>query len=353
VTAPLSGEGPAVPWPGGDANDELAGFEYQRIGERRLDNEIRDDAMQGRGSLPLLQILLRQMAERRRGKTLTFLAYEELGGLGGVAASQAEAVMADLGVEAHDEVFRTTFVRLVTNDPEAPAFPVGRRVGIDVFEDGGREMLEAFVRAGVILVSRNEETGRVEVEFAHPGVVRNWEPIRMIHSAYGEFFGVRDRVEELQALMPRDGRGGLRLVGPPLQALEELERRCPEMVTPAMRADLRAARLWRWRQGAVYATGLLGVVFALVALLRPEAMREPSGERRRADTEQPKEVVTAPVPPVEMRGLAEAVFATSTADLGVRLAQLAAIIREGTEAEAYLRLGSPLSSESASAKNHR
>ncbi len=90
-----------------------ARFEETKDGAR-LDDLLRDEALQDPAVLPLLEFLLHELYERRteRGQ-LTFEAYHTLGGVTGALARRAEATFNELAAEVQREL-PAGFRQLVT-----------------------------------------------------------------------------------------------------------------------------------------------------------------------------------------------------------------------------------------------
>ena len=81
--------------------------------EAGLVGRIVAESLDQPGSLPLLQFALTELFDNRSGSTVTTNAYDELGGLAGSVAHQAEAIYAGL-TELEQDAVRRLFARLVT-----------------------------------------------------------------------------------------------------------------------------------------------------------------------------------------------------------------------------------------------
>jgi hypothetical protein len=135
--------------------------------------------MQGQeGALPLLEFTLEQLFQRRKGHLLTLQAYDEIGGVKGALAKQAESTYADLPSGEHRQLARALFMRLI--DPGATEQDTTRRrAGLSEFSlaDATRtrqsqETIEAFIAAR--LLTTNEIAGTTTIEVSHEALIREW-----------------------------------------------------------------------------------------------------------------------------------------------------------------------------------
>src|SRR5690606_37328697 len=79
--------------------------------EDGLVDRILDDAVAEPGQLPLVESLLAQLWQQRRGGMLTHAAYEQIGGVHGAVAEQAESAIRAVPA-AETAAVRTLFARL-------------------------------------------------------------------------------------------------------------------------------------------------------------------------------------------------------------------------------------------------
>ena len=136
------------------------------------------------GALPLLQFTLDQLFARRDGARLTGAAYRALGGVRGALARHAEATYAALPSEEHRRLARALFLRLI--DPGATEQDTTRRRAVmaefllpDPEQTAClREVIDAFIAARLLVVSRGETTGagapQTTVEVSHEALIREW-----------------------------------------------------------------------------------------------------------------------------------------------------------------------------------
>lgn len=128
-------------------------------------------------ALPLLQMTLAQLFERREGAELTFAAYEAMGGVEGAIAAYADSVFARIAPVAQRElkplirvlvrdVARSRSdnqVRFTARDADRKAFEISE----------ARKHLIEFLVEGRLLVS---DGGKLRV--AHEALLRRWERVQ-------------------------------------------------------------------------------------------------------------------------------------------------------------------------------
>ena len=136
------------------------------------------------GALPLLQFTLDQLFARRDGSRLTGAAYRALGGVRGALARHAEAAYDALPSEEHRRLARALFLRLI--DPGITERDTSRRRADSAEftapdpDQSARlhEVIDAFVTARLLVVSRGEATGtdvpRTTIEVSHEALIREW-----------------------------------------------------------------------------------------------------------------------------------------------------------------------------------
>jgi WD40 repeat protein len=165
-----------------------------RIGvrfEAGLVGRLVSEALDQPGSLPLLQFALAELFDRRSGATITGEVYEQIGGLSGSLAQQAESLYA--GFTPPDQLaVRRLFARLVTaGDGAEDTRRRARRselVGVD------DHVVSALVERRLLTMDRDRESREPTIEIAHEALLRGWPRLR-------EWLDEdRDWVRELRAL---------------------------------------------------------------------------------------------------------------------------------------------------------
>ncbi len=135
--------------------------------------------MQGQaGALPLLQFTLDQLFQRRSGHTLTFLAYQEIGGVKGALVKHAEATYASLPSEEHRHLARALFLRLI--DPGvSEQDTTRRRAALTEFQlpDPQKtalleEVARTFITARLLTTTTVAAVATIEV--SHEALIWEW-----------------------------------------------------------------------------------------------------------------------------------------------------------------------------------
>ncbi len=149
--------------------------------------EILDDAGDEPGAMALLQHALLELWNRRHGRWLTAEEYRATGRVQQAIARTADALY--LGLPANQQArVRDIFVRLAQlgegGTPEDVGRDTRRRAELRelVPDRGDAEATVALVArladAHLVVTSRNEATGREEVEVAHEALIRHWGRLR-------------------------------------------------------------------------------------------------------------------------------------------------------------------------------
>ena len=133
------------------------------------------------GALPLLEYLLLELWQRRRGSFLTLEAYEAAGGVGGALANRANEVYGGLDAGQRD-VARRVLLRLT--QPGEGTDDTRRRAEIaelSVTADDGpavAHVVESLSGARLLTLTADEATGAPAVEIAHEALIREWPELR-------------------------------------------------------------------------------------------------------------------------------------------------------------------------------
>ena len=166
----------------------------QRIGvrfESGLVGRMVTEALDQPGSLPLLQFALAELFDRRSGATITTEVYDQIGGLSGSVAHQAESLYANF-TPPDQLAVRRLFARLVTaGDGAEDTRRTARQselVGVD------DQVVNALVDRRLLTVDRDRDSREPTIEIAHEALLRGWPRLR-------EWLDEdRDWVRELRAL---------------------------------------------------------------------------------------------------------------------------------------------------------
>lgn len=196
---------------------ERAGLRF----EEGLVERILDDVGEEPGHLPLLEFLLEELWQARRGALLQHEAYAALGGVQGALAARAEQVYQRLG-EGERSIARRLLIRLVrpgegSDDSRRPAL-------LAEAEDAERAVAQRLVEARLLVTARDESLGAQTVEVAHEALIRSWGQLREWVDADRQFLRTRERVALAARQWRADGKLQDRLLAPgrPLEEGREL-----------------------------------------------------------------------------------------------------------------------------------
>lgn len=137
------------------------------------------------GTLPLLQYALTELFERRKDRTLTLAAYNEIGGTSGALAQRADELFDGLGDDGQ-EAARQLFLRLVTlgegtEDTRRRAhlselLSIGQNNGSEI--ETMSMVIDAFGRYRLLTFDHDPATRTSTVEVAHEALIRQWGQLR-------------------------------------------------------------------------------------------------------------------------------------------------------------------------------
>ena len=162
---------------------ESVGLQFEGgLVERILDN-LEDEP----GNLPLLEFALTELWEKRQGNRVTNQLYESIGGVEGSISKRAEEVFTSLAPPQQNLAIRA-FTRLVrVSAASEEGTDTRQRVKLKDFNDATQSVFQPFVKARLLVTSRNEAIGEEIVEVAHEALIKNWERLKELVSKDREF----------------------------------------------------------------------------------------------------------------------------------------------------------------------
>lgn len=267
----------------------LAGlvFEEDPDTAARLDDTLRDAALEHVDALPLLQHALHTLYERRtEAGELTFRSYHEIGGLVGALAHRAEAVFASLPSAARDSL-EQVLALLVVVQPDSEAISAQSVSWSALIHESARQLAETFVCAR-LFVSELQH-GRPVFGVAHEALLRQWPRAREWITDNHRRLQARTRLGRASARWVEEGRSADFLLNPgqPLSEAREAANHPGSTLSDDERAflaacehQLRFAR--RLRVGAMAALLVFSAVSALFAFSAHHARREAEQHREEA-----------------------------------------------------------------------
>ncbi len=232
------------------------------------------------GGLPLLQHVLYELWQRRRGRMLTLEAYVAAGRLEGALAKRANTVYQALPPE-QQAIARRALLRLV--QPGEGTEDTRRRADLDELvsragdQAAAEKVVEALAQERLLTFGHDDASGSRVVDITHEALIRGWPEFRLWIDEEREALRAERRLNEAAVEWDQGGRDeGLLYRGARLSAWDE---RDTAGLTEVERAFLaasrsRAARQARSRQivtaslAALTAVALLAASFALVNLRR-------------------------------------------------------------------------------------
>jgi WD40 repeat protein len=201
---------------------KLVGLDFQQ----GLVDRILDDVGSEPGNLPLLEFALTGLFSRREDRTLTFDAYNEIGGVTGALAKRAEAEFARFTPEEQTAA-RRLFSRLVrVARPQEGVDDTRQQVEIQAIDAPMEKVAQALAGRDVrlLVMGRSEIGGRAggqTVELAHEALIRSWDRLRGWIGEDREFLLWRQRLEVQMSEWQDDKRdAGYLLRGAPLSEAE-------------------------------------------------------------------------------------------------------------------------------------
>ncbi len=152
----------------------------ERVGlmvEPGLPHAIAADVGSQPAALPLLQVALTELFERRDGDRLTRAAYVASGGVAGALAARAEDAWAALD-RGDREIARHLFLHLVAiTDTGEPAVRRRSRADLDPLADDAGSLdrvLEVLARRRLLGIDVDATSGDAVVSIAHGALLTNW-----------------------------------------------------------------------------------------------------------------------------------------------------------------------------------
>jgi len=221
--------------------------------EEGLVDAILNDAGHEPGMLPLMEHALFQLWEKReRDHRLTLQAYQEMGGLRGALANQAEKIFKEFSPQQQD-LTRRVLLRLT--QPGEGTEDTRRRATMSELDTGKdqqtalQEVIHQLTEARLLVMSQNQ------VDVAHEALIRGWPRLRKW-------------IDE--------GRTALRLHRRITETVQEWERLQRDDGVLLRGASLAEAQEWRERHDADLNSSEREFLIASTALIRREeqAVRE-------------------------------------------------------------------------------
>jgi hypothetical protein len=173
-----------------------------------------DDVQEAPGNLPLLEFVLTELWEKRRGGRFLHEAYAAMGGVQGAIAHRADEVWVRL-TPVEQEATRRVFGQLVrlgegTDD-------MRRRATAAEVGELAPPVVQRLADARLLVTGRDQATGEDTLEVAHEALIWHWERLRGWLDQDREFLLWHQRLRGTLAEWQRTGHdAGVLLRGAPL-----------------------------------------------------------------------------------------------------------------------------------------
>lgn len=232
--------------------------------EDGLVDRILDDAAAEPGQLPLVESLLAQLWQQRQGGMLTHAAYQQVGGVHGAVAEQAEAAIRTIP-PAEMTAVRTLLTRLTT--PTDGGGFVRTPVPYGQLPSNERRIADHLV-VHRLLVHDRAQDGTHVIEFAHQALIDHWPRLRDWLAADREFLHWLHETERHAAEWDQASRDrGMLLRGRALAYAQHWVHARGESVPPSVHAYVAAASARSRRDRRVRRSVLASLAVVVVATI--------------------------------------------------------------------------------------
>jgi WD40 repeat protein len=157
---------------------------------RRILNDVGDEP----GNLPLLEFVLKELWDKRRGRVLLNEIYDAIGGLQGAVATKADELLRGLSLE-EQKILQRVFLRIVR--PSESGVDTRRRAAFTELPPEGTMLVVKLVNERLLVTNRSGPEQTVEV--AHEALISNWSTLRAWVNEDREFLLWRERLGALLA----------------------------------------------------------------------------------------------------------------------------------------------------------
>ena len=164
----------------------------------RILNDVGDEP----GNLPLLEFVLKELWEKRRGCVLLNATYEDFGGLQGAVATKADQLFKDLS-PVEQKILQRVFLRIV--HPSESGENTRRRTPFDELPAGGVELVAKLTNQRLLVTNQLASGQEQTVEVAHEALISSWGTLRAWVAEDREFLLWRARLDVLLAEWERAG----------------------------------------------------------------------------------------------------------------------------------------------------
>jgi len=198
------------------------------------------------GHLPLLEFVLRQLWDERRGGELHLEAYHAMGQLEGAIATKAESIYGRLSLEDRRRV-QQIFLRLVR--PGEGEADTRRRATSSELGNEMQDLVKTLADERLVVTSRPVGSTEDTIEVSHEALIRHWQQLKGWVDADREFLAWQQRLTVMRKEWEGSQRSAdLLLRGLPLrEAVDWLTKRA-EHFSPDERLFVTASKRHVMRQ---------------------------------------------------------------------------------------------------------
>jgi hypothetical protein len=141
-----------------------------RVGQRIL-NDVGDEP----GNLPLLEFVLKELWDKRRGSVLLNETYDAIGGLQGAVATKADELLKGLSL-AEQKILQRVFLRIVR--PSEGGLDTRRRAAFTELPPEGADLVVKLANERLLVTNQSASGLEQTVEVAHEALISNWSTLR-------------------------------------------------------------------------------------------------------------------------------------------------------------------------------
>jgi hypothetical protein len=157
---------------------------------RRILNDVGDEP----GNLPLLEFLLKELWDKRRGSVLLNETYDAIGGLHGAVATKADELFKGLS-SVEQKILQRVFLRIVR--PSESGLDTRRRASFTELPPEGAELVVKLANERLLVTNKSTSGLEQTVEVAHEALISNWGTLRAWVNEDREFLLWRERLGTL------------------------------------------------------------------------------------------------------------------------------------------------------------
>jgi tetratricopeptide (TPR) repeat protein len=163
--------------------------------EAGLVRRILDDVGDEPGNLPLLEFVLKELWDKRRGRILLNETYDAIGGLQGAVATKADELFKGFS-SAEQKILQRIFLRIVRPSAES-GLDTRRRAAFAELPPEGKELVIKLTDERLLVTNQSASGLGETVEVAHEALIANWSTLRAWVNEDREFLLWRDRLGPL------------------------------------------------------------------------------------------------------------------------------------------------------------